>query len=123
MVCEAASACLSPCRAEPVALEEATVRGRIGADVVFGDQKHKLASLKNVSIIRNQILVIGMWFQRFIILQVSEEIRSHDYGIVSVHGVVWSVVTGCVPIGLEGTIGEIPSVASGVEELSVSAGL
>ena len=34
------------CRAKPVALEETTVRGRIVADVVFGDQKHKLASLK-----------------------------------------------------------------------------
>ena len=46
MVYKAATAYLTPCRAKPVALEEATVRGRIVADVVFGDQKHKLASLK-----------------------------------------------------------------------------
>lgn len=51
VVCEAASVCLTPCRAKPVAPKEAAIRGHIGADVVFGDQKHKLASLKNVSII------------------------------------------------------------------------
>ena len=90
VVCEAVSVCLTPCRAKPVASEEAAIRGRIVADVVFGDQKHKLASLKNVSIILNQILVIGMWFQRFSILMTREEIQSHDSGIVSVHGVVWS---------------------------------
>ena len=90
VVCEAASVYLTPCRAKPVASEEAAIRGRIVADVVFGDQKHKLASLKNVSIILNQILVIGMWFQRFSILMTREEIQSHDSGIVSVHGVVWS---------------------------------
>ena len=90
MVYKAATAYLTPCRAKPVALEEATVRGRIVADVVFGDQKHKLASLKNVSIILNQILVIGMWFQRFSILLTREEIQSHDSGIVSVYGEVGS---------------------------------
>ena len=51
VVCEAVSVCLTPCRAKPVASKEAAIRGRIVADVVFGDQKHKLASLKNVSII------------------------------------------------------------------------
>lgn len=62
VVCEAVSVCLTPCRAKPVASEEAAIRGRIVADVVFGDQKHKLASLKNVSIILNLILVFGIWF-------------------------------------------------------------
>lgn len=43
---EATSAYLTPCRAKPVASKEAAIRGCIVADVVFGDQKHKLASLK-----------------------------------------------------------------------------
>ena len=51
VVCEAVSVCLTPCRAKPVASKEAAIRGRIVADVVFGDQKHKLAFLKNVSLI------------------------------------------------------------------------
>ena len=81
---------MTPCRAKPVALEEATVRGRIVADVVFGDQKHKLASLKNVSIILDLILVFSMWFQWFPLLLASEEIRSHGCDIASVHGEVGS---------------------------------
>ena len=90
MVYKAATAYLTPCRAKPVALEEATVRGRIVADVVFGDQKHKLASLKNVSIILDLILVFSMWFQWFPLLLASEEIRSHGCDIASVHGEVGS---------------------------------
>lgn len=90
MVCETVSVCLTPCRAKPVASKEAAIRGRIGADVVFGDQKHKLASLKNVSIILDLILVSSMWFQWFPLRLASEEIRSHDCGIASVHGEVGS---------------------------------
>ena len=59
---------------------------RIGADVVFGDQKHKLASLKNVSIILDHAPILGLWFLRFPALLASEEIRKHDCGIASFHG-------------------------------------
>lgn len=90
MVCEAASVCLTPCRAKPVASKEAAIRGHIGADVVFGDQKHKLAFLKNVSIILDHAPILGLWFPRFPALLASEEIRRHDCGIASVHGAIGS---------------------------------
>ena len=66
------------------------IRGRIVADVFFGDQKHKLASLKNVSIILDNAPILGLWLLRFPAFLASEEIRKHDCGIASVHGAVGS---------------------------------
>ena len=90
MVCETVSVCLTPCRAKPVASKEAAIRGRIVADVVFGEQKHKLSYIKNVAIIIDVIVISSMWVQWFPLGLGSEEFRSHGSGIDTVHGEVGS---------------------------------